>query len=361
MTAGRRSRRRERSTSVRQDSPPPGHFPSARAEPETARARRRLIVTATGIGGAGLLGISLSTKAGSPQFYLLTMGLAGTWAAGALSSGPLPLNMTQGREDAWRHPVVMPMLTGAGAFGLFYGAARLARHIPPLNRAIGSVLHYADDGSTPLVLATASANAVAEELFFRGALWSLVAESHPLVKTTLAYAATTAATRNPALVLAGTATSVLFGLQRRTSGGILAPALSHLTWSLLMLRYLPPLFPAPRPARDHSRLTARTVWQIAADSAPAPTQNQKICARQPMGPAQLSAAPIRQGSACIALTVAFRRRSLIVAMTGRSWATATASPSCTLTMVSWARGRRRYDRGHDRWLCREFCDRSYAG
>jgi uncharacterized protein len=84
---------------------------------------------------------------------------------------------------------------------------------------------------------------VAEELFFRGALWSLVAKSHPVVKTTLA---STAATRNPALVLAGTATSVLFGLQRRTSGSILAPALSHLTWSLLMLCYLPPLFPAPR-------------------------------------------------------------------------------------------------------------------
>jgi membrane protease YdiL (CAAX protease family) len=119
----------------------------------------------------------------------------------------------------------MPVLTGAGAFGLFYGAAQLARHIPPLKRAIGNILHYADGGSTPLVLATA----VAEELFFRGALWSLVAESHPVVKTTLAYTATTAATRNPALVLAGSATSVLFGLQRRTSGGILAPALSHLT------------------------------------------------------------------------------------------------------------------------------------
>ena len=220
--------------------------PRPAQSPETARARRRLIVTATGIGGAGLLGISLSTKAGSPQFYILTMGLASTWAAGALSSGPLPLNTTKDRDGTWRRPVIMPVLTGAGAFGLFYGAARLARHIPPLNRAIGSVLHYADDGSTPLVLATASANAVAEELFFRGALWSLVAESHPVVKTTLAYAATTAATRNPALVLAGTATSVLFGLQRRTSGGILAPALSHLTWSLLMLRYLPPLFPAPR-------------------------------------------------------------------------------------------------------------------
>jgi len=249
MTASRSSRRREHTTPARYGPRLPrlpGHLPGAHAEPETARARRRRIVTATGIGGAGLLGISLSTKPGSPQFYILTMGLAGTWAAGALSSGPLPLGSTQDPGNA--HPVVLPVLTGAGAFGLFYGAARLARHIPPLNRAIGSVLRYADDGSTPLILATASANAVAEELFFRGALWSLVQDSHPLAKTTLAYAATTAATRNPALVLAGTATSVLFGLQRRTSGGILAPALTHLTWSLLMLRYLPPLFQTPRPA-----------------------------------------------------------------------------------------------------------------
>jgi uncharacterized protein len=249
MTVGPRHRWWERTTPARHRAPrPPRHIPPPpHAEPATARARRRRAVTATGISGAGLLGISLSTKAGSPQFYLLTMGLAGTWAAGALSSGPLPLDTPPGQDSNRRHPVVMPVLTGAGAFGLFYAAARLARHIPPLNRAIGSVLHYADDGSTPLVLITASANALAEELFFRGALWALVQDSHPLATTTLAYAATTTTTRNPALVLAGTATSVLFGLQRRTSGGILAPALTHLTWSLLMLRYLPPLFQTPRP------------------------------------------------------------------------------------------------------------------
>ena len=140
----------------------------------------------------------------------------------------------------------MSVLTGAGAFGIFYGAARLVCHIPPLNRAVGGVLHYVDDGSTCFVLLTACAAVVAEELFFRGALWSLAQDSHPVVKTTLASAATTAATRTPALVLAGTATSVLFGLQRNTSGGILAPALTHLTWSLLMLCYLPPLFSEPR-------------------------------------------------------------------------------------------------------------------
>ena len=48
----------------------------------------------------------------------------------------------------------------------------------------------------------------------------------------------------------------LFGVQRRVTGGIQAPVLTHVTWSVLMLRYLPPLFADradvhdPRPAED---------------------------------------------------------------------------------------------------------------
>ena len=34
----------------------------------------------------------------------------------------------------------------------------------------------------------------------------------------------------------------LWGLQRQASAGLQAPVLTHLTWSTLMLRYLPPLF-----------------------------------------------------------------------------------------------------------------------
>jgi membrane protease YdiL (CAAX protease family) len=206
-------------------------------------ARRAVI--AAGIGGAGLLGVSLSSPPGSRRFYLLTMGLAGTWAAGAIGSGSLPAGRALRQRHELCQALAVPVLTGAGAFGLFYGAARIARHIPVLDRAVDSVLRYQRDGSTSGVLLTASANALAEELFFRGALWALVEDSHPVITTTLAYAATTATTRNPALVLAGAATSVLFGLQRHATGGILAPALSHLTWSLLMLRYLPPLFRPP--------------------------------------------------------------------------------------------------------------------
>ena len=117
-----------------------------------------------------------------------------------------------------------------------------------LNQAIAAVLGYAEEGPAHLVLLTATANAVAEELFFRGVLWSLTeqAQTHPLATTTLAYTATTAVTRNPALTIAAAATSVLFGLHRSTSGGVLAPVIPHLTWSLLMLHYLPPLFQMPR-------------------------------------------------------------------------------------------------------------------
>ena len=198
---------------------------------------------AAGLGAAALLRSSFAARAGSARFYLLTASLAGTWAAGALGAGPtIPW-----RGDGWRNGpgsaaqalIVVPVVTGAATFAVFYGAARAARRHRPLRRAIASVLRYAEAGSTPLVVLIASGSGVAEELFFRGALWT---GPHPLRTTTLAYAASTAATGNPALVLAGLITSVVFGWQRDTTGGVLAPAVTHVTWSVLMLRYLPPLF-----------------------------------------------------------------------------------------------------------------------
>jgi hypothetical protein len=34
----------------------------------------------------------------------------------------------------------------------------------------------------------------------------------------------------------------LWGMQRRATSGLQAPVLTHLTWSALMLRFMPPLF-----------------------------------------------------------------------------------------------------------------------
>ncbi|MBC7630853.1 CPBP family intramembrane glutamic endopeptidase, partial [Aeromicrobium sp.] len=130
-------------------------------------------------------------------------------------------------------------------FGFFYGCALVCRHIPVLDRSLKHVLEFADQGSAPLVALTTFANGAAEEVFFRGALYAAAGTSHPVVKSTAIYALATTSTRNPALVLASGFMGTLFGLQRRASGGIQAPMLTHLTWSALMLRFMPPLFREP--------------------------------------------------------------------------------------------------------------------
>jgi len=206
------------------------------------KARRAAGLTAwrgaAALAAAVLLRSAFAARKGSARFYLLTTGLAITWTGGALGAGPIPWRDTRAGNAAWA-PIVVPVVSGAATFAVFYGAARAARRHRTLRRPIAGALRYADAGSTPLVVLIASGSAVAEELFFRGALWS---GPRPLRTTTLAYAASTTATGNPALVLAGLVTSVIFGWQRAATGGVLAPAVTHLTWSVLMLRYLPPLF-----------------------------------------------------------------------------------------------------------------------
>ncbi|GAA3233043.1 hypothetical protein GCM10017691_28270 [Pseudonocardia petroleophila] len=215
--------------------------PRDHRESDARFRRRRRVVAATSLAGAGMLGAGLSTKPASPAFYGITLGTAATWVVGGLASGKLHLGWMQ-YGDNLRRPIVTPVLTGVGAFGTFYAAALVAKRIPVLERAISSVLQYADQGNQGLVVLTTLANGAAEEVFFRGALYAAVGERRPVVASTGVYMLATVATRNPALVLASGVMGALFGLQRRSSGGIQAPLLTHLTWSTLMLRYLPPLF-----------------------------------------------------------------------------------------------------------------------
>ncbi len=197
------------------------------------------------LAGTGLLGASLSTKPASREFYALTFSVAGTWLAGGLAVEPLRWSSFRGEQRSFGGLVVVPILTGVAAFGAFYGAAAVARHIPVLNEALVSVLNYAERGSDSLVLATTLANGVAEEVFFRGALFTALGSSNPVAGSTAVYMLSTCATRNPALVLAAGVMGSVFAAQRRSTGGLLAPILTHVTWSALVLRYLPALFRKP--------------------------------------------------------------------------------------------------------------------
>lgn len=218
--------------------------PRDHRESDQAFARRRRVVGVVSVGGAAFLGAALSTEPNSRAFYLSTFGVAATWVAGAFASGPLHLGYMQSRHQELERPVLAPVLAGVGAFGVFYGCAVIARHVPILDEALRHVLQFAEQGSTSLVILTTLLNGAAEELFFRGALFAAVGEKYPVPVSTAVYMLATCATRNPALVLAAGAMGALFGLQRRASGGVQAPIITHATWSALMLRFLPPLFRA---------------------------------------------------------------------------------------------------------------------
>lgn len=209
-----------------------------------AQLRRRQIVTvAVVVAGAALLGVSLRIEPGSPWFYPATLALAAVWFCGAFASGPLHL----GRISAWRdgdrliRPIAAPVLLGLGLAGVFVAGGLVVREIDWLDRQVRSVMDFADAGSLPLLLLITLVNGIAEETFFRGAAYAAVTR-HPVTWTTLAYVVATLATGNVMLAFAAILLGAVVGLQRRASGGILAPILTHCTWSAVMLFALPALF-----------------------------------------------------------------------------------------------------------------------
>ena len=215
--------------------------PRDHTEPDGAFRRRRIVVFATLVVGATLLAFSLSVRPGDAAFYWWTGALAATWALGGVVSGPLHLGRIRWRNEL-RRPIVTPILLGLAAAAVFVVGAFVVREIAPLRSLTDDVLDHARQGSLALILIVTVLNGVAEEIFFRGALFAAVGRRRPVLVSTVIYTLTTIATANPMLVFSAAALGTLLGLQRRASGGILAPVLTHLTWSTAMLFVLPHLF-----------------------------------------------------------------------------------------------------------------------
>lgn len=203
--------------------------------------RRRIVVAITLVIGAAVLGYSLRRHPGESSFYWLMLVLAGVWTAGALTSGPLHLG-----GICWRGRNQRPVITGTSV-GLLVGGAfvvggLIAREIPAVATLITRVLMYAHQGSFLLVVLITVINGVAEELFFRGALYTALGRYHPVLISTVLYTAATMASGNPMLGFAAIILGTVCALERRASGGVLAPVLTHSVWGLIMVLVLPPMF-----------------------------------------------------------------------------------------------------------------------
>jgi membrane protease YdiL (CAAX protease family) len=203
--------------------------------------RRQAVTLGFVLLGAVVLGFSLRISPGNDWFYPATFGLALVWTVGAFASGPLHLGRTLHGEEPGPRPVLIPLVYGALLAGLFVVGGLVVREIPWLDTQVRHVLDHADQGSVPLLVVITAVNGVAEELFFRGALYAATPR-HPVIVTTVAYTAATLATGNVMLAVAAVLLGVLVGLERRATGGIQAPIITHVVWSVAMLFALPALF-----------------------------------------------------------------------------------------------------------------------
>ena len=214
--------------------------PRDHTEPDEAFRRRRVVVAVTLVVGALILAWALRIEPGNDVFYVATFALAAVWAVGAFASGPLHLGRGHTRAGVGSsRGVVQALALGALLLGLFTVGAVVVAQIPVLRNPVQELLDHARVGSLALVTVITIVNGVAEELYFRGALYAGVGRRHAVAVTTIVYALVTATSGIPLLVLAAALVGLVVAFQRRVTGGILGPTITHLTWSLGMLYLLP--------------------------------------------------------------------------------------------------------------------------
>jgi membrane protease YdiL (CAAX protease family) len=203
--------------------------------------RRQLVSAVVVVVGAVVLGLTLNIEPGNALFYGATLLLAAIWAVGAFASGPLHLGRIGHPAEpdlAAPRPVLQPIVLGVILALVFVAGAFVIKQVPWLADQVAQVLRHAQQGNGAILLVVTTVNGIAEELFFRGAMYAAI-KRHQVLWTTIAYTVATLATGNVMLGFAAVVLGAIVGLQRRASGGILAPIITHLVWSVSMLYVLP--------------------------------------------------------------------------------------------------------------------------
>lgn len=203
--------------------------------------RRRVVVALVLIIGATLLGLMRGKPQDSPMFYWLALALAVVWGVGALLSGPLHLGMVRFRGRNER-----PVFTGTGVGlvlgGVFVLGGLVVRGMSPLADQVTQALQFTTEASWRIVISIALLNAITQEMFFRAALYTAFGRHYPIVGSTVLYVAAVLVTGNWMLGFAALVLGTVCAVERRATGGVLAPVLTHLVWGLVMVLALPPLF-----------------------------------------------------------------------------------------------------------------------
>ncbi len=210
---------------------------SSDAQPVLPGGASRVAVIVTGVLASAALAWSLRIEAGDPWFYPATFILAAIYIVGSLVA--VRLVGSRFRWHASRRGIRDAVVGGVLLALVFFAGAFLVRFIPFLRDPVDELLDHARVGSLVFVLITTVVNGVAEEMFYRGALWRAVKPGYRMIVTTVLYTAVTALAGVPLLAFAAAALGVLVAVLRERTQSLTPPIIAHLIWSVSMLVVLP--------------------------------------------------------------------------------------------------------------------------
>ncbi|AZG47734.1 CPBP family intramembrane glutamic endopeptidase [Gordonia insulae] len=217
--------------------------PVTRLDDPATLLRRRIVVAVFLVVGAVVLGFSLTAEPGDSTFYPLTIALAATWLIGGFASGPIrPGRFGLDDSASTGRAAVLGIVVGLLVGLVFVIGALVTREIPPLADLVSQVLAFRDEGSLVVITLITLGNGLAEEVFFRGGVYSAAQSFHPMVVSTALYVLATLASGNVMLGFAAIILGAACAVLRRCTDGVVAPICTHVVWGAIVLFGLPPIF-----------------------------------------------------------------------------------------------------------------------
>ncbi|CAM2864358.1 MULTISPECIES: CPBP family intramembrane glutamic endopeptidase [Dermacoccus] len=189
--------------------------------------------------GALVLAWSLSIEPADSLFYPATAPLAAVWFGGGYAARRAGTRSTSSVPVVRARAAVLGVVVGVALALAFLAGALVLTRIPDLRDPVQALLDHADRGIFPVVLTLALVNGVAEEFFFRGALYDALHPYAPIVSTTVVYTLVTAAAGIWMLAFTGLVLGGVCAVMRHRTGGITACIAAPLAWSLGMVLLLP--------------------------------------------------------------------------------------------------------------------------
>lgn len=209
-------------------------------EPPDRLVHRRWVAAVTLAVGSFMMAWTIRIPPGDPTLFAAMLALAVTWIVGTLLSGRIYRgagNSRRGTQNS--RAIIQSVAVGLALIAGFLALGVLVAAIPVLRDPLLQLIAYARPEMMPLLLILVAAAAVAEEVFFRGGLYAATGGPHAVLITAFVYALTAVPTANPMLIFGSAVLGLVLGLQRRVTGGVLAPVITHLTWLLGMGLLLP--------------------------------------------------------------------------------------------------------------------------